>query len=105
MPSASRIFSRNQYAPVIFWEAAKLRAAGGFATGVSQRHSAFGISTRSAYVGCVKIIILCVLTAVCSLSAGCASKKPKSRYRNYEGDDNPNIRMYTEKPGYPLDTR
>jgi hypothetical protein len=53
----------------------------------------------------VKIILLCILAGVgCSFN-GCASKKPKSRYRNYEGDDNPNIRMYTEKPGYPLDTR
>ena len=45
MPSAPRIFSRNQYAPVIFWEAATLRAARGFAMDDSRivSHSAFRI--------------------------------------------------------------
>jgi len=43
MPSASRIFSRNQYAPVIFWETATLRAACGFAMDHSSgtRHLVF----------------------------------------------------------------
>jgi len=84
----------------------------GFATDDSQwhsgfdiRHSAFGIHPRLAYACAVKIILLCILAAVGFSFTGCASKKPKSRYRNYEGNDNPNIRMYTEKPGYPLDTR
>ena len=58
-----------------------------------------------AYPCLVKIILLCLLAAVGSSFTGCASKKPKSRYRNYEGDANPSLRMYTEKPGYPLDTR
>ena len=69
------------------------------------RHSAFGIPPLPAYVRIVKIILLCVLAVVWSSFTGCASKKSKSRYRNYEGDNSPGLRMYTEKPGYPLDTR
>ena len=39
-----------------------------------------------------------------SLSAGCANKggKKRSSVRLYEGDTSPHIRMYDEKPGYPL---
>jgi hypothetical protein len=53
----------------------------------------------------VKIILLCLLATVVSSFTGCASKKSKSSYRNYEGDSNPGIRMLEEKPGYPLNTR
>ena len=53
----------------------------------------------------MKIILLCVLAVACSSFTGCASKKSKSGYRNYEGDNNPRIRMLEEKPGYPLNTR
>ncbi|MEO6786406.1 MAG: hypothetical protein ABI318_09765 [Chthoniobacteraceae bacterium] len=52
----------------------------------------------------MKAIILC-LVVVCSLITGCSTGKKKSRYRNYEGDDSPGIRMFEEKPGYPLNTR
>jgi len=58
-----------------------------------------------AYARAVKIIALFIIAAVCSSFTGCASKKPKSRYRNYEGDNNPSIKMFEEKPGYPLNTR
>ena len=68
-------------------------------------HSSFGFPPLSAYARDVKIILLCIVAAVCSSFTGCASKKQKSGYRNYEGDNSPNIRMYTEKPGYPLNTR
>jgi hypothetical protein len=53
----------------------------------------------------VKSILPCIVVAlVCSLLAGCAGKsgKKKSSVRLYEGDSSPNIRMYEEKPGYPL---
>ena len=60
---------------------------------------------RPAYALAVKIILLCLAAIVGSSFAGCASKKPKSRYRNYEGDSNPGIRMLEEKPGSPLNTR
>jgi hypothetical protein len=71
----------------------------------SSEHSSFGFPPLPAYVRGVKIILLCVLAVACSSFAGCASKKSKSRYRNYEGDSNPGIRMLEEKPGYPLNTR
>ena len=105
MPSVTRIFSRNQYAPVIFWEAAKLRIARRFATDDSARHSAVGISSPPAYAHGVKIVLLCGLIVVCSFCTGCAGKKQKSRARNYEGDSSPGISMFEEKPGYPLNTR
>jgi hypothetical protein len=53
----------------------------------------------------VKSILLCVAIIIGSFLAGCTSGKSKSRYRNYEGDSNPGIRMLEEKPGYPLNTR
>jgi hypothetical protein len=53
----------------------------------------------------VKLIVLCFAITVCSFLTGCTSGKAKSRYRNYEGDSNPGIRMLEEKPGYPLNTR
>jgi hypothetical protein len=105
MPSAPRIFSRNQYAPVIFWEAETLRTAGSFAMDDSARHSAFGIFPRPTYAGGVKFILLCFAVVVCSSLTGCTSGKKKSRYRNYEGDSSPGITIFEEKPGYPLNTR
>lgn len=105
MPSVPRIFSRNQYAPVIFREAVTLRATRGFATDDSSRQSSFGFPAASAYGRGVKIILLCLAALACSSFTGCASKKSKSRYRNYEGDSSPGIRMLEEKPGYPLNTR
>ena len=72
-------------------------------------HATRPLATRHprppAYVRIVKIILLCAVAIVCSSFTACASKKSKSRYRNYENDNSPNLRMYTEKPGYPLDTR
>jgi len=51
----------------------------------------------------VKSILLCLVVAIlCSTFSGCVSGKKKSRIRMYEGDSSPNIRMYEEKPGYPL---
>lgn len=67
--------------------------------------SAFGISPHPAYARGVKLILLCLAAVVCSSLAGCTSGKSKSRYRNYEGDSSPGIRMLEEKPGYPLNTR
>jgi len=69
------------------------------------RHSPLAIPARAAYHRGVKVIILCLAAVVCSSFTGCASKKPKSRYRNYEGDNSPGIQMFEEKPGYPLNTR
>ena len=74
-------------------------------TPVIIRHSAFGIPPLSPYDRPVKIILLCVFAVMCSTFTGCASKKSKSRYRNYEGDNSPGIKMFEEKPGYPLNTR
>ena len=106
MPSVTRIFSRNQYAPVIFWEAATLRAAHGFATDDSRGIQRLAFLPRPAYARNVKLILLCLAAVACSSFTGCSSgKKNKSRYRNYEGDSNPGIRMLEEKPGYPLNTR
>ena len=54
----------------------------------------------------MKIILLSVFAVVCLPISACTSgKKGKSGYRNYEGDRSPGIRMYDEKPGYPLNTR
>ncbi|MEQ1854755.1 MAG: hypothetical protein ABMA01_24570 [Chthoniobacteraceae bacterium] len=53
----------------------------------------------------MKFILACmVATLVFSFSTGCAGRggKTKSSVRLYEGDTSPNIRMYEEKPGYPL---
>ena len=48
--------------------------------------------------------LLCLL--LCLVSAGCANRsKGNSSYRNYEGDSSPAIRLFDEKPGYPLNTR
>lgn len=53
----------------------------------------------------VKPILLCLVAVVCSLVTGCTSGKKKSSARMYEGNNSPNIKMYEEKPGYPLNTR
>lgn len=53
----------------------------------------------------VKIFLLCVLAIACSFHVGCTSGKNKSGYRNYEGDSSPGIKIFEEKPGYPLNTR
>jgi hypothetical protein len=53
----------------------------------------------------VKIFLLCVLAIALSSFTGCASRKPKSSVRMYEGDSSPGIKMFEEKPGYPLNTR
>lgn len=76
-----------------------------FATADSVCHSSFGFPPLPTYACCVKLILLCVLAVACLSFAGCASKKPKSGYRNYEGDSSPGITMFEEKPGYPLNTR
>ena len=67
--------------------------------------SAFGIVPCPAYARRVKFILLCLAVAVCSFLTSCTSGKSKSRYRNYEGDSNPGIRMMEEGPGSPLNTR
>jgi hypothetical protein len=47
--------------------------------------------------------LVCLLASVVTAILGaCASGKKKSSVRLYEGDSSPNIRMYEEKPGYPL---
>lgn len=56
-----------------------------------------------ATLGSVKSFLVCaVVCVVWSVFAGCATGKKKSSVRLYEGDSSPNIRMYDEKPGYPL---
>jgi hypothetical protein len=67
--------------------------------------SAFGIFPRPAYARRVKSILFCLAVVICSFLTGCTSGKSKSRYRNYEGDNNPGIRMMEEGPGSPLNTR
>ena len=58
------------------------------------------------YLRVVKLILFSVLAIACSLISGCTSgKKGKSGFRNYDGDSSPNIRMFEEKPGYPVNTR
>jgi hypothetical protein len=53
----------------------------------------------------VKLVLVPIIAALmCSFFAGCASGKTKSGVRMYEGDSSPNIRMYDEKPGYPVNT-
>ena len=70
------------------------------------RYSTFGISPYLAYARCVKTIVLYSLASiVLSIFAGCASGKKDSGVRMYEGDTSPNIRMFDEKPGYPLNLR
>ena len=71
-----------------------------------------GLNPRLAFLPCpayacgVKSILVCfVLGVLCSTFAGCATGKNKSSIRNYEGDSSPNIRMFEEKPGYPLNNR
>ena len=67
------------------------------------KDSLFGNSPPPAYFPGVKSILLCfALGLVLSVFGGCASGKKKSSVRMYEGDTSPNIRMYEEKPGYPL---
>ena len=53
----------------------------------------------------MKIILLCVLAVALSSFTGCASRKSKSSVRMYEGDTSPSIKMFEEKPGYPLNSR
>jgi hypothetical protein len=65
--------------------------------------SGFGISRPPAYGHGVRIILLCfVATVVFPMLGGCASGKKKSSVRLYEGNTSPNIKMFEEKPGYPL---
>ena len=71
-------------------------------------HAAISVWLPSVrcYLRVVKMIFLSVLAISCSLISGCTSgKKGKSGYRNYDGDSSPNIRMFEEKPGYPVNTR
>ena len=64
------------------------------------------LSPLPCYLQPVKIILLSLLAVVCLPFAGCTSgKKGKSGYRNYDGDSSPSIRMFEEKPGYPVNTR
>ena len=64
------------------------------------------LSALPCYPRRVKIILVSLLAVVCLPFAGCAGgKKGKSGYRNYGGDSSPNIRMFEEKPGYPVNTR
>ena len=64
------------------------------------------LSGTRRYLRRVKIILLSLLAIVGSFCAGCSSgKKNKSSYRNYEGDSSPGIKMFEEKPGYPLNMR
>jgi hypothetical protein len=53
----------------------------------------------------VKILVVSILAIACSSLSGCANKKQKTGYRNYDGDSSPSIKIYEEKPGYPLNTR
>ena len=70
---------------------------------IASEDSAFGISRLSCLRSRVKSILLClVVTILCSSFIGCTSGMKKSSIRMYEGDSSPNIRMYEEKPGYPL---
>lgn len=56
-----------------------------------------------AYAHGVKSILLYLVASVAfSILGGCASGKKKSGARLYEGDTSPNIKMFDEKPGYPL---
>jgi hypothetical protein len=68
-------------------------------------HSAFGFPPLPRYGPSVKLTLACMVAVlVCSFSTGCAGRggKAKSSVRLYEGDTSPNIRMYEEKPGFPL---
>ena len=60
---------------------------------------------RPRYVRGVKTILVCFVVVLCSIFAGCAIGKNKSSIRTYDGDSSPNIRLYEEKPGYPLNNR
>ena len=51
MPSASRIFSRNQYAPVIFWEAVNLRGMLRFAMADSGGNERLAFMHWSSSIG------------------------------------------------------
>lgn len=54
----------------------------------------------------MKAILIAAVAVVCLPFAGCTGgKKNKSSYRNYDGDSSPSIRMFEEKPGYPVNTR
>ena len=70
--------------------------------------AAFGVwhSVLRCYFHAVKIILLSLLGLACSFCTGCSiGKKNKSSVRMYEGDSSPGIKLYEEKPGYPLNTR
>jgi hypothetical protein len=59
------------------------------------------------YPRCVKRILPCVAFVIgLLLVSGCAGRggKRKSSARLYEGDSSPNIRLYEERPGYPLNS-
>lgn len=79
------------------------------AAAISKRPSAsariqrLAILPHPAYARLVKTILLCLAaTLVLSIFAGCASGKKKSSARLYEGDSSPNIKMFEENPGGPL---
>jgi len=51
----------------------------------------------------VKKVLLCIAAAlVLSTFGGCASHKTKSKVHLYEGDSSPNMKMFEENPGGPL---
>ncbi len=58
-----------------------------------------------AYCRAVKILLVSILAIACSTLSGCTGKKQKSGYRTYEGDSSPGIKIFEEKPGYPLNSR
>ena len=66
-------------------------------------HSVFGIRPPPFYCDPVNSIpARLAVIVLCFAFASCATGKSKSKARLYEGDTSPNIRMYEEKPGYPL---
>ncbi len=72
---------------------------------IAVRHSCFVIPLPRAYLRPVKIVLLSLLAVVCFPFTGCTNGKKKSSVRMYEGDTSPGIKMFEEKPGYPLNTR
>ena len=51
----------------------------------------------------MKTILVCLIaTLALSIFGGCASGKKKGKARLYEGDSSPNIKMFEENPGGPL---
>jgi hypothetical protein len=65
----------------------------------SRPDHAYGRGVKSFYR------LLLLATAASTLLNGCSLWKKKSEYRVYEGDTSPGIKVFAEKPGYPLNTR